>query len=113
MMERSNTDLYQDVAEAHVLAMDAPGAGNQRLLLAADVVDSQRIADILRANVPDAVERVPQGKPGTSTLPADNFAVDHSKAERVLGLKWRSAEETFADSGRQLLEFEKENDTVY
>jgi hypothetical protein len=92
--------------------MDAPGAGNQRLLVTAGAVDSQKIADILRTRVARADARVPEGKPGTSTLPVDAFGADASKAEKILGLKWRPAEETFTDLGQQLLEFEKGNYTA-
>ena len=97
----------QDVAEAHVLALDNPEAANQRFILAAALADSQKIADILRAVVPGANERVPKGTPGKSTFPADQWSADNSKVQRVLGLKFRSAEETFGDSGRQLLELIK------
>ncbi|KAK7179759.1 hypothetical protein DPSP01_003236 [Paraphaeosphaeria sporulosa] len=97
----------RDVAEAHVLALDNPEAANQRFILAAALADSQKIADILRAVVPGANERVPKGTPGKSTFPADQWSADNSKVQRVLGLKFRSAEETFGDSGRQLLELIK------
>ncbi|KAF2680269.1 3-beta hydroxysteroid dehydrogenase/isomerase family protein-like protein [Lentithecium fluviatile CBS 122367] len=103
----------RDIARAHVLAMDAPSAGNQRFITTADPVDSQKIADIMRAEVPGAAERVPKGEPGTNTLPADAYGADASKAERILGLKWRPVEETFANSARQLLEFEKGNFIAY
>lgn len=92
--------------------MDAPGAGNQRFITSAGLIDSQKIADIFRSKVPGAEERVPKGSPGKYNLPADHYRADASKAERILGVKWRSAEETFGDVGRQMLEFEKGNFSV-
>jgi len=59
--------------------MDAPNAGNQRYIVTAGAVDSQRIADILRENVPGADERVPKGTPGKSSLPGDAWKADNSR----------------------------------
>jgi hypothetical protein len=37
------------------------------------------------------------------------FDVDSGKARRVLGIKFRGAEETFAELGRALLEYERKS----
>jgi nucleoside-diphosphate-sugar epimerase len=96
----------RDIAKAHVLAMDAADAGNKRILVSKGAVTSQQIADIFRKDVPGAHGRVPKGTPGANTLPADAFTVDDSRMKSVLGLEYRSTEETFRDLGKQLLEIE-------
>ena len=101
------TDIVQDIAKAHVLALDSAAASNQRIIISAGLLGTQRIADVLRATVPDAAERVPRGQPGTDNLPVNNYTIDNTKSKEILGLEYRSAEETFGDLGKQLLEIEK------
>ncbi|KAF2738789.1 3-beta hydroxysteroid dehydrogenase/isomerase family protein-like protein [Polyplosphaeria fusca] len=96
----------RDIAQAHVLAMDAPHARNKRFFVSSGSVTSQQIADILREKVPGAVERVPKGTPGANTLAADAFKGNNTRVKEVLGLQFRSMEETFSDLGRQLVEIE-------
>lgn len=100
-------DILQDIARAHILALDNPAAANQRFIIAKGVLGTQGIADVLRATVPGATERVPRGEPGTDNLPVGNYQIDSSKSEKVLGLKYTSSEDTFGDLGKQLLEIEK------
>ncbi|KAF9741453.1 nad dependent epimerase [Paraphaeosphaeria minitans] len=83
------------------------GVPFQRFILAAALVDSQNVADILLAEVPGACERVPKGALGKSTFQADQSSADSRKVQMVLGLKFWSAEKTFGESGRQLLELKK------
>ncbi|KAF1958442.1 NAD(P)-binding protein [Byssothecium circinans] len=109
-MPDNGVPLYvdvRDVAYAHVLAIDAPDAGNQRFLITAGAVTSQQIADILRSEVPGADKRTPKGEPGKNRLADDAYSADTTKVRSVLGLTFRSAKETLADLGRQLLELEK------
>lgn len=87
--------------------MDAVDAGNKRFLITPGAVTSQEISDILRAKVPGAEERTPKGEPGKNTLPDDAYKADTSRAQKVLGLTYRSKEDTFVDLGKQLLEIEK------
>lgn len=96
----------RDLALAHVRAMDAPDAGNQRFNICAGDIRSQDIADILRKEVEGVEGRVPKGEPGKDMKPADAYSVDSSKAERVLGLVWRGKGETIGDMGRQFVELE-------
>ena len=52
-------------------------------------------------------ERTPRGVPGDKGLEEGSFACSSEKAEKVLGLKFRSKEDTFVDLARQLLEIER------
>jgi hypothetical protein len=85
--------------------MDAPKASNKRIFITAGPVFSQQISEILRSRVPGAEERTPEGEPGK--YPKDGYTADASLSRDVLGLEYRSVEETFEDLGRQLLEIER------
>jgi hypothetical protein len=62
----------------------------------------------LRKNIPELTERTPQGTPGKNYLGENAFECSSAKAEKVLGLTFRSKEETFVELAKQLLEIEKE-----
>lgn len=87
--------------------MDAPDAGNQRIITGENLVSSQEIADIMRAEIPGADEIVPKGELGKQTLPEGQYKADNTKAKKLLGIKYRTNKDTFADLGRQLLELSK------
>ncbi|TKA69208.1 hypothetical protein B0A49_06064 [Cryomyces minteri] len=97
----------RDLAAAHVSAVFTPAASNQRFLICAGKVSSQRISDILRAHVPELAERAPIGTPGKDSLPENPYGASSRRAEEVLGVTYRSAEETFVQLARQLLEIEE------
>jgi len=101
------TDV-RDLAEAHVLAATLPEASGQRFIICEGQVSSQNISDIIRKNIPELEERTPEGVPGTKGLEDGFFTCSSEKAKKVLGLKFRSKEETFVDLAKQLLEIEKE-----
>jgi hypothetical protein len=83
-----------------------PEASNKRFVICAGQVSAQNIADILRANIPELEERTPKGVPGSNPLPENSYTCSSALAEKVLGLKFRSKEETFVDLGKQLVEIE-------
>ncbi|KAF2114557.1 3-beta hydroxysteroid dehydrogenase/isomerase family protein-like protein [Lophiotrema nucula] len=97
----------RDLAQAHLLAMDAPGAGGNRFIISAGAVSSQQISDVLRREVEGAEERVPRGVPGKEGLAEGQFIADSSRARSVLGVRFRGVEETFRDLGVQLLGIER------
>jgi nucleoside-diphosphate-sugar epimerase len=96
----------RDLAHAHVVAATTPEAANKRFNICSGDIRSQEISDILRKEVPGAEGRVPKGEPGKNTKPADAVSQDSSRAEKILGLSWRSKVETFGEMGRQFLEME-------
>ena len=70
------------------------------------------IADILRSEVPGLEDRTPRGEPGGKGtggkgLPEGAFDADNGEGRRVLGVGYRSAEETFGELGRQLVGIER------
>ena len=98
--------MIQDVAKAHIRAATVPEASDKRFIVSTGRLGSQQIADILRQHIPELSGRTPEGTPGTSSLPTNAYSVDSSPAEKVLGIKFRSAEETFVDLGKGLLTIE-------
>ncbi|TAQ88809.1 hypothetical protein B7494_g2866 [Chlorociboria aeruginascens] len=98
----------RDLALAHVKAVTLPEASNQRFIICQGQVTSQNISDILRSSIPELEERTPKGTPGGNPLSPNAYTCSSSRAEKVLGLKFRSKEETFVDLAKQLLAIEKE-----
>jgi hypothetical protein len=90
-----------------VQAAILPEASNKRFLFTRGQISSQEISDILRKNIPELAERTPIGKPGTSSLPKGAYNADNTPAKDVLKVEFRSAESTFVDLVKQLLEIEK------
>jgi len=101
------TDV-RDIATAHIKAATLPEAAGQRFVICAGKISSQEISDMLRKDIPELAERTPEGTPGKDTLGENAFDCSSAKAEKVLGLTFRSKEETFVELAKQLLEIEKQ-----
>jgi nucleoside-diphosphate-sugar epimerase len=98
------TDV-RDIAHAHILAATIPEAGGQRFIVCEGQISSQEISDMLRKNIPELEGRTPKGTPGVK-IDERLFTASSEKAGRVLGLTYRSKEETFVELAKQLLEIE-------
>ncbi|OOG00207.1 hypothetical protein ASPCADRAFT_504090 [Aspergillus carbonarius ITEM 5010] len=96
----------RDVAQAHLSAYERSNAGNERFFICKGNFTYQQFVDVLRENLPEVRDRIPIGKPGTGDVPSDVYTVDVSKSQRVLGLEYRSLEETIVDAARSLLKLE-------
>ncbi len=101
----------RDLAEAHILAAFStnPAVSNQRFNISAADIPEQFICDMLRSNFPELEERTPLGQPGKDNLEEGIYGISNEKAGKLLGVKYRSKEETFVELARQLLELEKRN----
>ncbi|KAL2060523.1 hypothetical protein VTL71DRAFT_9164 [Oculimacula yallundae] len=99
------TDV-RDLALAHLKAAVTPEASGQRFIICAGQVSSQQISDVMRKSLPEVDKRTPVGVPGGNPLPEGAYDCSSEKAKSVLGIKFKSLEETFIDLGRQLLELE-------
>lgn len=93
------------VAAAHIAAFETPEAGGQRFLVGQHF-DYQSAVDLVRVEFPSVDNRLPVGTPG-QLEPV--YALDGSKAERVLGVKYIPLGTTMKDSLAELLEAEKKN----
>ena len=96
----------RDVARAHRLAYETPGAANQRYFVTGGNFSYQMICDILRTVPEIEKSKVPEGKPG-SGLGAEVYKVDSSKAQRELGMTFMPLEKTVRDMAAGLLDLEK------
>lgn len=92
----------RDLADAHVRALESSEASNQRFMMSAGDYDNQELSDVLREKLPkDFSKNVPVGKPG-DRLTGTHFKADSSKAERILGIKFRKLEESIMDFASQI-----------
>ncbi|EHK96260.1 putative uncharacterized oxidoreductase [Glarea lozoyensis 74030] len=93
----------RDLATAHILSLTTPAVFNQRLAVGGAQYSSQLAVDSLK-KVPEVASRLP--KDG-SEVPKKFVITDVEKWNEALGLKLRTAEETFGDAARKILELEK------
>lgn len=100
------TDV-RDIALAHIKAATVPEASGKRFIICEGQISSQEISDMLRKKIPELEERTPVGVPGGNKLDPNVYNCSAALAEKVLGLTFRSKEETFVDLAKQLLEIEK------
>ncbi|PTB69009.1 MFS general substrate transporter [Trichoderma citrinoviride] len=96
----------RDVADAHVKALQVVEAGGSRFLLASGVYCNQELCDVSRRALPKYADRIPIGEPGKRDSHT-HFGVSSAEAERVLGVQWRSLEESLKDVVPQLFEVER------
>ncbi|KAF2467418.1 NAD(P)-binding protein [Lindgomyces ingoldianus] len=101
----------RDLATAHVRALTTPGAANKRFLIGGQPLSTSGIVKTLAALaekgiLPELNDRLPKdtGKDNNIT-PA---RIRAEEANELLGMKLRSAEETFGDVAKKILELEKE-----
>ncbi|KAF8879127.1 hypothetical protein BD779DRAFT_1676521 [Infundibulicybe gibba] len=87
----------RDVATAHVLALEKPEAGGERILICAGPSVWQEWLDATNALFPPGTSRwkFPRGDPGRKIIHMMEY--DTSKAARILGMRYRTMEETITD----------------
>ncbi|ORX99878.1 hypothetical protein BCR34DRAFT_606460 [Clohesyomyces aquaticus] len=100
----------RDLATAHVRALTNPGAANKRFLIGGQALSASGIVKTLEAladkgELPELKGRLPKdtGKDNDIT-PA---RIRAEEANELLEMKLRTAEETFGDVAKKLLELEK------
>ncbi|KAF2497940.1 NAD(P)-binding protein [Lophium mytilinum] len=100
----------RDLATAHVRALTTPGAANKRFLVGGAELTSTLIVETLRGLVekgelPELKGRLPKNTGKDTDLSLARIGV--KEGNDVLGLSFRSAEETFGDLAKKVLELEK------
>lgn len=81
----------QDVAEAHVKALDGAVPDGSKFLLAVPKASWSDVARIVKRDYPESGSKIMEGIPGES------WPVDTTEAERVLGMKWTSLDQMVRD----------------
>jgi nucleoside-diphosphate-sugar epimerase len=97
----------RDLAQAHVRALEVPEAGNERFFVVSGRYSYQQTADVLRRSdkLPAADKaKVPVGKPGQNYPGPDVYEVDNAKSKRILGISYRSFEESIVDAALNIVE---------
>ncbi|GAV52012.1 hypothetical protein ZYGR_0AF04840 [Zygosaccharomyces rouxii] len=99
----------RDVARAHILAFQLDAAKGQRLAISAGKFNSQNIVDILNYTFPQLKGNITQGpKPGTGGGEPGNIGarIGTIKTNEILGISYRTLEETTYDLTKQILRVE-------
>ncbi|KAL0958148.1 hypothetical protein HGRIS_000315 [Hohenbuehelia grisea] len=85
----------RDLAEAHTLALEKTDAGGQRMIVSAGPYVWQDWLDVANSLSDLCPNRaLPKGHPGAGKSAVHKIQLDSSKAARILGLQYRSKEET-------------------
>lgn len=95
----------EDLATASLKSLELSASGHERFLLTQSSYDTQEIADIIRDKLPEK-RRAPVGKPG-DRIADTHYSCDSSKAQKVLGVKLKSLEESIVPLAQQLYGMEK------
>ncbi|GAA5925218.1 hypothetical protein JCM1841_004688 [Sporobolomyces salmonicolor] len=100
-----------DVAAAHVAALERPAAaGNRYLVAAPGDVTGASVARLLRELFPDQAGRFPDPEgvaAGEEEEEVEHWRWDTARAERDLGMRWKSLKETVREAAEQVLELER------
>ncbi|OAP59771.1 hypothetical protein AYL99_04773 [Fonsecaea erecta] len=92
----------RDVALAHVKALEIPEAGGKRFFCTAGLYSNADIAQIIKHRFPELASKLPDKI--ESDMPQDIYQYDNSRSKEVLGLKYRSLEESVVDTVKSLLQ---------
>jgi len=99
----------RDLAEAHIKALTTPEAANKRFLIGGLSLSYTLIVETLRklsdSSIPELKGRLP--KPSGEDEKVTPAHLEAEVGNKVLDMKLRSAEETFGDAARRILELEK------
>jgi nucleoside-diphosphate-sugar epimerase len=92
----------RDVALAHLQALRVFEAGGNRFYVIGGHFCNKQIADIIQQRFPELADRLPAG--AESDLPSDVYNFDNSKSREVLGLRYKSLEESVVDTVQSILD---------
>lgn len=87
-----------------------PISDDQRFILAQHF-DYQSVVDAMQKELPEYADRFPEGSTGAGEQQVKDrtvYAIDGSKAEKILGFEYTSLNESMKDSYLHLFETEKE-----
>lgn len=99
------TDV-RDLALAHVRAIEVPEAGGRRFLVTAGLYSMKTLVDAIRKTHPELESKLPKNP--IDDTPADIYGYDNSPARELLGINFRSLEESVRDTVDSLLRISTE-----
>lgn len=92
----------RDIALAHVRAIEREEAQGKRFFVTAGFFRNSEVVDIIKKNFPDLVGQFPESY---EVLPKEfPFKYDNSRSKSILGLEYRSLEESITDLVKSLKE---------
>ncbi|KAJ5131635.1 hypothetical protein N7448_005793 [Penicillium atrosanguineum] len=94
----------EDLATASLKSLELSTNGHERFLLTQSSYDTQEIADIIRGKLPKS--RAPVGSPGYR-IADTHYSCDSSKAQQVLGVEFKTLEESIIPLAQQLYDMDK------
>jgi NADPH-dependent methylglyoxal reductase len=92
----------RDIGAFHLKAYETEEAAGHRIITGSHF-DYQTAVDLLREEFPQLSDRIPKGNTG---IPEETYAINHSKAEQLLGAKFTPLRKTLRDTVEGLLEAE-------
>lgn len=92
-------EILQNVATAPIRTVTVPEASKKRFIFSQAQIRSLRISTVLGYKITKLNSRVSEVTPGAILSPEDVDGADSSSAEKVLGIKFRSAKDAFIDLG--------------
>lgn len=93
----------RDVALAHVKAMELLEAQGKRFFVTAGYFSNKEIAEIIRKNFPEFEKELPGKDVKGGDYPEGGiYKFDNSRTKDVLGIKFRSLEESIVDTVKSL-----------
>ncbi|KAH8820444.1 putative NADPH-dependent methylglyoxal reductase GRP2 [Xylogone sp. PMI_703] len=95
------TDV-RDLALAHVRAIEVPEAAGKRFFVTAGYFSNKEIVDVVRKNFPEYKSELPAEDVKGGDMPAGIYKYDNSRVQEVLGLKFRTLEESIVDLVKSL-----------
>ena len=99
----------RDLALAHVKAIELPEAADKRYFITAGYFSNKEIGEIIRKNFPELRGQLPKEDVKGGDYPEKGlYKYDNSRTTQVLGIKFRSLEESIVDTTKSLLPLLKE-----
>lgn len=88
----------RDLALCHVLAAEKEDAANKRFFITAGYFSNKEICEIIRKNFPEYKDQLPDEGVKGGDYPKDGlYKYDNKRVVDVLGIKFRSLEESIVD----------------
>lgn len=93
----------RDLAESHVAAIEREAAANKRFFVTAGYFSNKEIAQVIEKRYPQYKDALPTASTPGGDYPSEGvYKYDNKRTSEVLGIKWRSLEESIADTVKSL-----------
>lgn len=96
----------RDLALAHVKAFELPAAANKRFFITAGYFSNKELVEIVRKNFPELEGELPGKEVKGGDYPKEGlYKYNNSRTVEVLGIKFRTLEESIVDLVKSLKSF--------